>query len=125
VLLGLVLGFIWGARLTREALRLEQRAADERAKAPGPTAPPANAEKAPSPGVGFGATRGAGQLNQAIFEQRTGSRIKGGQGTANADLRHVALELTGHKKLAKYWAPEEPRAMARQRRCRSWVNRYW
>jgi hypothetical protein len=32
LVLGLVLGFIWGARLTREALRLEQRAADERAR---------------------------------------------------------------------------------------------
>lgn len=30
LMLGLVLGFIWGARTTREALRLEQRAADER-----------------------------------------------------------------------------------------------
>jgi hypothetical protein len=32
LILGLVLGFIWGARMTREALRLEQRAADERAR---------------------------------------------------------------------------------------------
>lgn len=32
LVLGLVLGFIWGARLTREALRLEQRSADERAR---------------------------------------------------------------------------------------------
>jgi hypothetical protein len=32
LVLGLVLGFIWGARMTREAYRLEQRAADERAK---------------------------------------------------------------------------------------------
>jgi hypothetical protein len=32
LVLGLVLGFIWGARLTRESLRLEQRAADERAR---------------------------------------------------------------------------------------------
>jgi uncharacterized membrane-anchored protein YhcB (DUF1043 family) len=32
LILGLVLGFVWGARMTREALRLEQKAADERAK---------------------------------------------------------------------------------------------
>jgi hypothetical protein len=32
LMLGMVLGFIWGARLTREALRLEQRAAEERAR---------------------------------------------------------------------------------------------
>jgi hypothetical protein len=31
LILGLVLGFIWGARLTREAIRLEQRGAEERA----------------------------------------------------------------------------------------------
>ena len=32
LVLGLVLGFIWGARLTRESLRLEQRAAEDRAR---------------------------------------------------------------------------------------------
>jgi hypothetical protein len=32
LVLGLVMGFIFGARATREALRLEQRAADERAR---------------------------------------------------------------------------------------------
>jgi hypothetical protein len=32
MILGLVLGFIWGARLTREALRLEQKAAEDRAR---------------------------------------------------------------------------------------------
>ena len=44
LVLGLVLGFIWGARLTREALRLEQRAAEERerrkAERAGRSAPP-------------------------------------------------------------------------------------
>jgi hypothetical protein len=48
LLLGLVLGFIWGARLTREALRLEQRAADERAKRQADRAA-RNAEKPPPP----------------------------------------------------------------------------
>jgi hypothetical protein len=32
LVLGLVLGFIWGARLTREQLRLEERAAADRAR---------------------------------------------------------------------------------------------
>jgi hypothetical protein len=32
LMLGLTLGFIWGGRMTREALRLEKRAEDERAK---------------------------------------------------------------------------------------------
>jgi hypothetical protein len=53
LMLGLVLGFIWGGRMTREALRLQQRAEDERAQRkavraaarkadepPGPPAPP-------------------------------------------------------------------------------------
>lgn len=32
LVLGIVLGFIWGARLTREAYRLEQQRAEERAR---------------------------------------------------------------------------------------------
>jgi len=32
VILGLVLGFIWGTRVTREAFRLEQQRAEERAR---------------------------------------------------------------------------------------------
>jgi hypothetical protein len=48
LVLGLVLGFIWGARLTREALRLEQRAADERARRQADRAA-RNADKPPPP----------------------------------------------------------------------------
>jgi uncharacterized membrane-anchored protein YhcB (DUF1043 family) len=48
LVLGLVLGFIWGARLTREALRLEQRAADERAQRQADRAA-RNADKPPPP----------------------------------------------------------------------------
>ena len=32
LILGVVLGFVWGAKSTREAIRLEARAADERAQ---------------------------------------------------------------------------------------------
>jgi hypothetical protein len=32
LILGVVLGFLWGAKSTREAIRLEARAADERAQ---------------------------------------------------------------------------------------------
>jgi hypothetical protein len=31
-ILGLVLGFVWGARVTRDAVRIEQMRAEERAK---------------------------------------------------------------------------------------------
>jgi hypothetical protein len=49
LVLGLVLGFIWGARLTRESLRLEQRAADERARRKADRAARTAAEKSDPP----------------------------------------------------------------------------
>jgi hypothetical protein len=46
LVLGLVLGFIWGGKMTREALRLEQRAAEDRSRRKAERA----ARKAESPG---------------------------------------------------------------------------
>jgi hypothetical protein len=49
LMLGLVLGFIWGGRMTREALRLQQRAEDERAQRKAVRAAARKADEPPAP----------------------------------------------------------------------------
>ena len=81
ITLGLVLGFIWGAKLTRESVRLEAKRAEEReelrarrrverqaaSRTGGPSKRP-NKPRRPAPGPGGGVKSGGGEKHMVGFD---------------------------------------------------------